>query len=177
MTDMNNMNNNKRGFTYIEIILYVFIVSIFVGGIVLLAWDAIYIQIRSHEEQSVSSNLQLLSSRLSGEIRNAESISSITIDSITLNVKDVNRNPTVFSLVDGAIYLGFGNLGNCPVSTPCRLSSNDVVVTNLSFQNLSDVNIDVVKYVIDVESMNQKSNVQKNGSISSSVEVRSKDGP
>lgn len=171
------MNNTKNGFTYIEMILYIAIVTIFVGGSILFAWDAIYIQIRSREEQSVSNNLRLVSKRLSYEIRNSVGINSITNNSLSLNVSDSTRNPTVFSLNNGHVYLGFGFGGACPVNNPCMLTDDNVTVTNLYFQDLTTSdNISLVKYSVSIRGNNQKIQVQKSDTFTSSVEIRGNDG-
>lgn len=144
--------NSTRGFTLIELILYVAILSIFIGGAIQFAWNIIYSRTKTLEYQNVTQNARLIAERVALEIRNASSISSIGTSSITLNTDDSARNPTVIDLSGGRVRIGYGSSGSCPTSTPCFLTDNNVTVSSLAFTDLSasySANVRVVVVVSD----------------------------
>ena len=132
------MRNNRNGFTYIEVILYVAIVGIFITGVVTFGWDIIGIRVKSRVEQEVIDNVRTVVKRVSFEVRNASGINSASGSNLSLSNDDPVRDPTVFSLSGGRVLIGWGGSGDCPVSSPCFLTSADVNVTGLAFTDLSD---------------------------------------
>src|SRR3989344_8835546 len=84
----------SKGFTLIELILYIAIVGIFISGAILFAWDIIYGRVRSNAQQQVSQNLRLAGKRMIYEIRNASDVNSISASSLSLALTDPARNPT-----------------------------------------------------------------------------------
>ena len=167
----------EDGFTFIELILYIALVSIFIGGAVLFAWDIIYGRVKSGVQQEVSQNLRLASKRIVYEIRNASGINSVTPSSISLIMDDSSRNPTVFDLSNGRLRIGYGSGGGCSTTNPCPLTSNEVSVANLVFVDLStsggeSVNI---QFTITIESNNPsgRQEWEKSQTYSTSVELRS----
>jgi len=165
------------GFTFIELILYIALLSIFISGAVLFAWDIIYGRVKSSVQQEVSQNLRLASKRIVYEIRNAQGVNSIGPSLISLAMTDAARNPTVFDVSSGRLRIGYGSSGSCPSTSPCPLTSNDVTVTNLTFTNLStgggeSVNI---RFTITLESNNPsgRQEWEKSQTYTTSVELRS----
>ena len=83
----------KRGFTLIEMILYIAIVSIFLTGLVYFTWDLIYGRLKSYIQQEVNQNIRFASARIIYEIRNAKSVNSPTSGSsetLSLTMSKVN---------------------------------------------------------------------------------------
>ena len=129
--------NNKKGFTLVELILYVAI-----GSIVLLV-------ITSFFQTNLSSRAKIkaisevdqqgayLMQTITQTIVNAEAINSPSIGTsattLSLDVVDVADDPTLFNNISTYIYLTEG------VATPIALNSNLVEVSNLSFTNMSKV--------------------------------------
>ena len=166
-----------KAFTFLEVILYVAIISIFLVTSILFSWDVVYGGIKSNTQQEVSYNLRLVSSRISYETRNAVSVNSVGLSSISLESSDSSRNPTVIDLNAGQVRIGYGNSGGCPIANPCALTSNRVNVTSLNFENLTDVEEKaiIIKFEIVLEHVNpsNQANWEKSQSYSSSVELRS----
>ena len=67
---------NKRGFTFIEMLLYMGIVSFILTAIVSFAWSIIYLGEKNNTQQEISAAARLISERLTREIRNAQAIGS-----------------------------------------------------------------------------------------------------
>lgn len=167
----------KNGFTLIELILYVALVSIFVTGAVYFAWDIIYGRVKSGVQQEVSQNLRLASKRIIQEIRNAQGVNSIDTSTISLVMQDAARNPTVFDLSNGRLRIGYGSSGSCPTSAPCTLTSDEVTVTDFTFTDLSSGGGETINisFTITLESNNPsgRQEWERSDTFSTSVELRS----
>lgn len=166
--------NNQAGFTLIELILYMALVSIFISGAILFAWDVIYGQAKSQVQLTVNHNLRFSSQRILYEIRNASDINSVSGSTISLSMSDPARNPTIFDLSAGQLRIGYGSGGNCPTTSPCSLTNDQISVTSLNFTDLSSgVTSKNIKFDITVESTADKQEWQKQQSYTGTVELRS----
>ena len=170
--------SNQKGFTLIELILYIAIISIFITGTILFAWDIIHASVKSDIHREVSQNLRLVSMRIAHEIRNASGINSspsLPGSSISLGNIDSSKNPTVIDLSSGRIRIGQGSSGSCPSSSPCYLTSNNVTVTSLQFTDLSSAGDESknINFVITLESNADRKEWQKTQTYTGSVEIRS----
>lgn len=122
---------HNRGFTFIETILYVGILSIFITGVVNYALNFITIRTKSNVAQEVNDNLRLVMDRLSYEIRNATTLNSVSATTLSVGTSETSRNPTVLSLINGQIFIKLGT------GTSQPLTSDLVNISNLTFTNLS----------------------------------------
>jgi len=165
--------NVYAGFTIVEMILYIAIVSIFMTGLVYFTWDVIYGRVKSFVHQEVNQNTRYAAKRISYEIKNASGVNSVTADSISLATTDSARNPTVISVADGRIQIGYGSSGNCPTTSPCSITSNKVEST-LSFTDLSSGNSTNIKFSLTVSSTGDRHEFNKSETYETSVELRSK---
>ena len=166
-----------KGFTLVEVILYVAIVAIFITAMVSFAWDAIYGRVKSFTHQEVNQNIRLASKRILFEVRNATGINtpapSASGSTLSLIMADSARNPTVFSVSGERLKVGWGSSGPCPTTAPCNLTSNLVSVTSLTFTNLSQSPSENVKFSITVESTGDRREMQKSETFEGTGEVRS----
>jgi type II secretory pathway pseudopilin PulG len=164
------------GFTLIELILYVALVSIFISGAVFFAWDVVYGRVKSRVQQEVSQNLRLASKRVSYEIRNAMGVNSASGSTLSLSMEDTSRDPTVFDLSGGRLRIGFGSAAPCPITAPCELTSNQVTVTNLEFIDRSAGSDSInIQFTITVENNNPsgRQEWERSQTYTSSAELRS----
>lgn len=131
----NLFQQNKKGFTLIELILYISLTSI-----VLLSVSAFLIaslQARAKNrtiaevEQAGEQVIQLITQT----IRNSSAINSPAIGtsaaSLSLNTSVSASNPTVFDLASGVIRITEGS------GDPAPLTNSQVTASSLNFQNLS----------------------------------------
>lgn len=123
-----------RGFTLIELILYVSVVTIIVTALVPFAWNIIGSGTKSAVQQEVYSQARFVSERIKFEIRNANDINSVTDTSIDLNT-DLDAK-TVIDWSAGKIRISYGVSGN-PPAVP--LHSADTRVTTIKFTDNSSV--------------------------------------
>ena len=165
----------SSGFTLVELILYIAIVSIFLTGVIMFTWDIIYGRVKSYVQEEVNQNLRYAAKRITYEIRNASAVNlPVTVTSISLASGNAARNPTTIDISGGRLRIGYGNSGPCPITSPCFLTSNKVDVTNLTFINLSSGSDSInIKFSLTLGSVGQRREFQKSGTYESSVELRS----
>lgn len=175
----NNNQHKQAGFSLIEMILYMAVVSIFVTGAVLFGWNIIYGRIKSQVQLDVNYNLHLITNRVNYELRNATDILGLSASDLCLEVADSAHNPTRFYLSSGVFRVAWGG-----GSTDCTgmtndqpLSNSSVSISSLIFTNLSSVGNETknIKYSITVNSANpsKRQEWDKTQTYSSSVELRS----
>lgn len=117
---------SNQGFTLIELILYIGIVSIVLASLVPFAWNMVQGSVKSSNQQELSSQARFISERIKYEIRNANDINNISAESISL-AGDPPNNPTVIDLLGGKIRIQQG------VVSPIDLNSQSTTVSSLVF--------------------------------------------
>src|SRR3990167_11538866 len=65
------------GFTLIELILYVALITIILSAIVPFAWNTVQTGVKSAVQQEVNANARYISERIKYEIRNSTGINSV----------------------------------------------------------------------------------------------------
>lgn len=129
----------SRGFTLIELVLYVAIVAIVLGGLVQLAWAITGSATKSATQEEVASQARYVSERIKAEIRNANGINTgtSTFDTnlaitptaqLSLSVAAPN-DPTLITVASGKAMLKQGT------ATAVSLNSDRSTVTDLTFSN------------------------------------------
>lgn len=169
--------SNQRGFTFIELILYIALVSIFIGGAITFAWNVIYGGIKSGVEREVNQNLRLAAKRIAFEIRNASAINSVGVSDLCLASATAARNPTRIYVSGGRLRVawGGGSLNCTSMTSDQPLSTNLVTVSGLTFTDRSAGTLSAnVDYSFTVSSTGVREEWQASQSYSGSAEVRSK---
>lgn len=121
----------NKGFTLIELIIYVALISIFITGAVTFALNVIAGRQKSTNQTIITSEAQTLLSRINYEISIAQKLNSLSSTQIIL--EDAGGNLTIIELSGSTINFTQN-------TTTLPLSSNQIEVTNLSFTNLSSAN-------------------------------------
>lgn len=121
------------GFTLLELILYLAIVTIVMSALIPFAWSIITSGAKNSTQQHVFSQARFVSEKIRWSIRNATNINSVTATSISLATSDLGTNPTVFDLSGGQIRITLAG------GTPINLLANNTTAANLTFTNLSSV--------------------------------------
>ncbi len=171
---MPKLTHQLTGFTLIELILYVALVSIFISGAIRFAWDLIYSGVKSDIEREVNYNLRLASSRLALEMRNASAVNSLGSSDLCLASHDTSHNPTRFYLSEGRLRVGWGGgSSDCSGLTNDQpLTDNRVTVSSLNFVDQSNDNLANVGYTLTIVADSDRSEWQKTQTYSSSIELR-----
>jgi Tfp pilus assembly protein PilE len=126
----------ERGFTFIEAILYVAIVSVMLTALIPFVWNIVEGGSKSSVQQEVSGNARFISERIKYEIRNSFGVTSPatggSANSLTLceNSGSCITSPTVIAVSGSNITIQ--DKGVLPA---VQLNSNDVSISGLSFTN------------------------------------------
>lgn len=128
------MNMNK-GQSAIEIVLYLGLVILIMPVIAALTFFSVDVRVRGQEVNVVVAEGERLAQVLSQTIRNAKGINSPLLGEsntqLSLKMADSARDPTIFSLSNGAITIKEG------VGQAISLISSQVTASNLIFSNKS----------------------------------------
>lgn len=119
----------QEGFTYIELILYIAIITIMMTTLIPFAWNVIEGGAKSATEREVFSQGRYVSERLEYEIRNASGINSVSSNQISLSETNPATNPTIITLNSGNITIQQG------VANPVAINSQNTTISNLTFAN------------------------------------------
>lgn len=171
---MKNKDIKKEGFTFIEIILYISIISIFISSLLNFGWNIIIIGKKNEIYREVFQNGFFALRKISEEIKNSKNIIEITQNSICLEKFEQNYNPTKIYFSNNKIYIGWG--GSCSLTTNnYPLTSSLVNVSSLNFTNLSNNSSTNINFSITINSIdnNLRNEYKKTINFTSSSEIRS----
>lgn len=143
------LNNKQSGFTLIELILYVALVTIMISTLIPFAWNVIEGGVKVSVEQEVYSQARYLSERIKKEIRDAATATCTNANTLTLTHtgNPPTISPTTISLSSNAITITQGT--QIPVAV--RLHSIDTSVSSANFcTSYTGTNTDNVQIVFTV---------------------------
>ncbi|OHB15195.1 MAG: hypothetical protein A2431_03225 [Candidatus Zambryskibacteria bacterium RIFOXYC1_FULL_39_10] len=156
--------NNKRGITLIETILYMVILTFFMGIIVqmLVSIGTIYKEIKVTRELESSGTIAM--ERMLKEIRNAsrvttdESILETSPGKLTVSGVDENSEPykISFEVLDNAVQISKN------IEAPVALTSSSGAVSYLTFHRVTNDNSEGVRIVLEMSGSsgaNQKTEI------------------
>ncbi|MBI4133382.1 prepilin-type N-terminal cleavage/methylation domain-containing protein [Candidatus Uhrbacteria bacterium] len=124
----------RRGFTLIEVLIYMAILGVMLLNIVELTSGTFDLRGRARASLTIEENLRFVLSRVVARIYDADGITAPatgTTSTLTLDMLDATENPTTITLSNGAVLLTEGTNAAIP------LTSDEVTVTTLSFTRLS----------------------------------------
>jgi type II secretory pathway pseudopilin PulG len=126
---------NKKGFTLVELILYVTLASVLLIGFAMLIPYVLESRLKNQVILEVEEQARVVSSYMGLEIRNAEGVNSPAAGasggSLSLDVVAGVDDPTVFDLNSDSLRVTKG-------AAPSDVLTNDKVkVTSLNFVNLT----------------------------------------
>lgn len=128
-------NYEKQGFTLIEILIYIAILALVFVSMIVFFLNNISSNIKANSYQEVQQNGRFVMTKISQEMKKAIGINSpvpgSSGTSLSLVMSDSNLNPTVLDLNNGKLRIAQGS------SAPVDLTTDQVLVTNLQFTNLS----------------------------------------
>ncbi|NQV00819.1 MAG: prepilin-type N-terminal cleavage/methylation domain-containing protein [Parcubacteria group bacterium] len=147
------MKTNK-GFTLIELIIYISLVSIMLLGIASFSRTILQTRAKNQVIAEVEQQGIQIAQILSQKIRNAENIIAPTLgnnaNSLTLDVVAVAQDPTVFSLDAETIKIEESG------ANQINLTNSKVIASGLVFQNLSRTDTPgIVKFSFTLDYDNQ----------------------
>ncbi|MFH1546937.1 MAG: prepilin-type N-terminal cleavage/methylation domain-containing protein [bacterium] len=133
---MGLINKNQSGMSLVEVMLYISISTIIMITLSYFMFTVIKTRVKSQTITEVDYQGNQAIYLIAEKIRNSKSVSlpipHQSSDSITLITFEETNNPTVFSLIDGKVFLSEGT------SDPIQITSNRVTITKLDISNISD---------------------------------------
>jgi prepilin-type N-terminal cleavage/methylation domain-containing protein len=125
----------KRAFTLIELLIYMTILSLVLVSITGFFLNIISGDIKESSYQEVQQNGRFAMAKITQEIKKAIGINSpapgSSSNSLSLVMVTPSLNPTIFDINGGKLRITQGS------SAPVELTTDQTVVNNLQFANLS----------------------------------------
>lgn len=125
----------KKGFTLIELLIYIAILSSFLLTVVLFMHQLLGSRVKHQVISEVEQQGLLIVQMIGQTIRNAEAITSPTptnnAASITIDVVDIGKDPTIFDLSGDKIIINEAGGG------AIELNTDKVLASGLDFYNVS----------------------------------------
>lgn len=155
------MKIDERGFTLVEVTVYVAIVAGIMTTLVLFSLNLIQVRAKQRVIHNVEANAARIFERLADAARHAEGIntgaSTFGADpgTLSVNMVTVGVDPTIFTLTanDGVFQANEGGAGNVAITT------DDVSITNLTFTNLTSADdVGIIKVDFTVAAVNSSGN-------------------
>ena len=177
-----NSNQKQTGFTFIELILYVSIVTIMLTSIIPFAWSIIGSGVKSSTQQEVFSQARYVSERLKYEIRNA---TGIDVASSNFDVNLANNSSQKLRLTEqspvNTLDISVTTAGQAQLDpgndVPYTINSTDTKVTDLTFTNYtsSDNKTKHIGFTLTIISnySGSRQEFKETVTLQSSAEVRS----
>ena len=126
---------HEKGFTLVELLLYVAMTTIMVGTISVFLFIILQVRVKNQVINEVEQQGQQVVQRINQVVRNATGITVPSIGvsgaSTTLTVTPAGNSPTVFDLSTGALRITEG------AGSPIVLTNARVTVSALTFTNTS----------------------------------------
>lgn len=177
----------SKGFTFLELILYISIVTVMLAAIIPFALNVITGGAKSTVEQEVFSQARYVSERLKYEIRNASNInngscpsstcSNFGVDLATDSIKQISlketggSDPTIFNIASGKLMIKQGG------ASSVEINSTDTNVTSLIFTNYTsfDNKTKHISFTFTLASnyLGQRQEFKETVTLEGSAEVRS----
>lgn len=130
-----NFKKQKKGFTLIEALVYIALLSLVLVSVVTLMYWILDNRSKTQVISEVELQSVLAIDRISQSIRNATGINSPTAgntaSTLSLAMADANKNPTIIDLSGGVIRIKEGAGAVTPITT------SRLTITSLSFYNVT----------------------------------------
>ncbi len=166
----------NKSFTLIELLIYTAIISLVLVLITGFFWNIVSGNIKENSYQEVQQNGRFVMTKITQEIKKAIGINSpvqgFSANSLSLMMSDSNLSPTIFSVSGGKLMIVQGT------SAPIELTTDQIVVSNLQFTNLSYSNTPgTLRVEITLESLNPAGKTEYQASIDLKTTVSLLKGP
>lgn len=133
----------QKGFTLIEVLIYIAVSAVMIVVVVGFARELLKVRNKITIVSKVEQNARYAMSRMVKEIREAQDVEVLDQNTIILQAADVNRNPVIFDLGNGILYMkeGAGDL--------IAITGNDVKVGEVLFEDRTTPNsADIIKITL-----------------------------
>lgn len=157
------------GVTLIETLIYVALIGLIVSSIVLLTSAVLNSRMKTRSSLVLEENMRFAIEGIKRKVFLASDISSPSVgeedNGLTIAINDPAKDPTIFSLINGAIMIKEGN------NEMIEIISDEVEITNLSFIGL-DSDPSSVKIEMAGQLRNASGRAQSTYSLSDTAVIR-----
>lgn len=137
----------KHGFTLIELILYISMVSLMLTALIPFAWNVIEGAEKISVEQEINTQARYFSERIKKEIKSASSVTTCNSTTLSLVNPTASLNPTTFTYASNEVKITQGS----QIPSPgIRIHSNDSLITAFNCTNFSGTNTDNVQVTFTI---------------------------
>lgn len=165
---------NQKGFTILEMLLYVSICSVLLLSLSLFLTTLFGARIKHQSIADVNQQGAQVMQLLTETIRNAESIQTPTVGAtsptLSVTVSDGLLSPTIFSVSSGTVMISEGGGPNI------LLTNSHVTVSNFLFKNISSASSSdrtiQISYTIDYKNPSGRNEYEFTKSFSGSATMR-----
>ncbi len=158
----------KKGFTLLELLLYVSIVGIVLFALTPLALNVIQMSVESSIQEEVYSSARYISERINYEIRNSTDV-VVTATSITLTKTLAADNPTIITYSGSNVTIKRG-AGTAGAINPTKSLVGNLVFTDYSGSGTKNVGYTMT--IIRSFPLGARQEYDQSISLNSSAEVR-----
>ncbi len=170
---MKPIKQNKKGFTLVELLLYVGLSAILLLVISLFLTTMLAARAKQQTITEVEAQAMQMMQIITQSIRNAEGINSPlageSASTLSLSMSDAQNNPTDFNMNQNTLQITEGS------QSSINLSNTGIHITNFTVQNLSRNDTSgLVRISFDVNYNNEsgRSEYNYNKSFNTSVSLR-----
>lgn len=132
---MNILSHKKKGFSLLELLLYVSISGIIIFSTSLYLSTFLESKVKNQTIREVEQQGDFIMQIIQRSIRNGTLINSPTIGlssaSLSLETSDINTNPTIFDINNGIIQIREGSQASIPLHNT-RIEASSLIFYNLS---------------------------------------------
>lgn len=145
---------NNKGFTLIEVLVYLALLSIIITGCLSTAYFVLETSQKIDKAITQNEEKNFLLSILSWAMDGAVAINSPTAqqngNTLSINKSDFDKNPLVFSFTDRTLYLGIGGDAALPLNT------SDTPITDFSVLHILNQSIEgaSINLTFDAQNLN-----------------------
>lgn len=139
---------SNEGFTLIELILYVALVTLMLSTLIPFAWNVIEGGVKVNTEQEVYSQARYISEAIKRAIRDSSSITTCNGTTLALVNPIVDQNPTTFNFSSNAITI----ISGTAIPSPVRIHSTDTRISSFNCTEYSGAATENAQIAFTIES-------------------------
>jgi len=149
------------GFTFLEFLIYITIVGVILTVTGNLCLNVFFAKAKLTAIEMVNQDARFATEKVSERIRSAEAINNPALGesstTLSLQMADLAKNPTVFDLSDGTIRIKEGS------GAVVDLTTSEVILTTLQFSNISYPNTPgTLRVQMTIKSINPENRLEYN---------------
>ena len=160
-----------RGFTLIELMLYLAIIVIILSALIPFAWNIVSGSAKSNVAQQTNSEARFIAERIKYEIRNSTGINLVSPAWLSLATSNPATNPTVIDYSSSTIRIKQGTGAQTNLNSSATKVSS-FIFTNYTSGDNATKNIGF-NFALNANYASTRSEYQYTTTIESAAEVRS----